>query len=316
VKKKRILIGEEEENTIMSRIKTYDQAMDEYFEFVGREQSFRLSDRFKHLMPYMRDISPGQVVGMAAASGVGKSQVINQLMPDYAEEADVYGLFASLEMPARDIAIRSSMELTKPHKGNYVDKEKVTERLVSDDSFRKSVVKHHERIAILDNAYELDVILEMMGLYVEYMKKQGKSVTFLTIDFQSLLTGGADVDKQAEIAQKLKMYAKKLDIIIFTLQQFNGLVDKYDEPDSNKISGRRELYMMLDYSFLMWKSRVSKNRIRFKNAKERWNLEGIVDLVQTGMRLHSEEYLDDDEAKIINAGRNRPLEVSKGGLDG
>jgi hypothetical protein len=296
-----------EEIAILSRIKTSAQAMEEYTDFVKKGISFKLSARFKHLNPLMEDISPGQVVGIAASSGASKSLFVNQIQNDYARTSKTYGLFASLEMPARDIAVRSAMEESAPHNENQVYKSVVTEKIMTDEAFRADIIKGGERVNILDDAYDLDAILAIMELYVSYMKKQGKPVTFLTIDFQSLLTGGADVDKQAEIAQKLKIGAKKMDVIIFTLQQLNGSIDKTEEPTTNKISGRRELYMMLDFSYFLWKSASNPAVTHFKSAKERWTLESKASLVATGMRLESSEFLPEDTMAIGMFRGNRGL---------
>jgi hypothetical protein len=306
-----ISVTTEEEEAILSQIKTSAQAMQEYMEFVRKGISFKLSDRFKHLNRLMENISPGQVVGIAGSSGSGKSLVINQLQNDYAEITKTYGLFATLEMPARDVIIRQAMENSQPHKENEVYKSLVTEKVMTDKAFREEVIRESERIGILDNSYNLDKTLGITELYIKKMKSQRKEVTFLTIDFQSLLEGGADIDKQAVIAQKLKKWAKKLDIIIFTLQQLNGSIEKTEEPKSNHISGRKELYMMVDFVYFIWKSASDPSVTHFKGDKERWGLSSKVSLVATGMKLESSDYLPEDAMQIAQYAGNRSLQANQ-----
>jgi hypothetical protein len=304
-KSKDPVFTDEEEERILSRLKSSKQCVDEYIAYIRSGKSYRLSERFQHLMSFMQDISPGQVVGIAGSSGSGKSLVLDQLNEDYANLTESYGMLGSLEMTGADQAARKAMTLSDPDEENMVSKSVATKNLLSNQEFYNKVISAGERVKVLDDSYNIDEIFEIAAVYKRHLERNGDTLSFVSIDFQSLLDGGADIDKQASIAQKLKVYAKKLNVIVFVLQQFNGTMDKYDEPTtSNAISGRRDLFMMLDFSFMIWKSRTHKGRIRLKNSKERWSGESVVDLVSRGMYLYSAEHISDDKHEAAKAAGN------------
>ncbi len=299
----------EENERILSRFKQSEDRLNKYKEYVDSGHSYRLSPRFSHLNPFMRDISPGQVVGIAGASGTGKSLVLDQLNKDYAAVTDTYGVLVTLEMSHADQAIRGAMALGDCDENNQVSKQEVTERLFTSKEFYDTVRQDGSRIATLDDAYNLTEIFELIKVYQQHMKDQGKYLSFISIDFQTLLDGGDNVDKQSDIAQQLKIMAKKLNIIVFTLQQLNGMIDEYEEPFANNISGRKALYQMLDFSFMIWKSVVDGARIFMKNNKERWSKKATIDLVAIGMALQSEEHKPDQAGSVAKSRGNKGLTV-------
>jgi len=210
-------------------------------------------------------------------------------------------------MPNRDLALRNAMEESDPHEGNYVDKDIVSKRLVNDEKYRQAVIDSWDQFYTLDSAYDVDVIFNIASVFVKKMRAAGREVGVVVIDFLQLADGGHNIEKQPELAQKLKMWAKKLDVVVVPLLQMNSSVDKYTEPTENNISGHKALFQTADHGLLLWKNIAEKNRIIIKYCKERWGLESKCDLVQQGMKIHSEEHRPLDASVIAEMAGNKGL---------
>ena len=298
------ILTEEEEKLVMGRIHSAQDSMEHYLTYVKTKRNFMLEGHLRELQGLMKDIQPSHYVAWAAASGTGKTSVARQVFNSYLNLTDQVGIFASLEMPSRDLALRNAMELSDPHDGGYVDKDVVTDSLISDKEYREQVVKSWENFYTIDSSYDIDVIFNMAAVFIKQMRNAGKKVGAVVVDFLQLADGGHAIEKQPEIAQKMKMWAKKLDVITVGLLQLNSTIDKFTEPSENHISGHKALFQTADHGFFLWKNEVEPNRIIFKSGKERWSLEGKCDAVQTGMKIHSEQHKKVDKMALARKAGN------------
>lgn len=309
------LIGEEhieltpeEEALIAGRIKSSEEEMNEYVEFAKTYKSFPLPDHLSHLRTMMKYIQPGEYVGWSAPSGVGKTSSTRIVFKEFLNMTEQEGLFGSMELKSRDLAIRNAQEMRPPDDGDLVDRDITKDMLLSNESFRNSVIEEYKRFHSLDSSYNITTIFRIAEVFKRKLEKQGKKLGVVCIDFVQMADGGHDISKQPEIATAMKMWAKKLDVIVVGILQINSSKGKYEEPYENDISGHKALFQTCDYNFMMWKSPIDHRRIHVKQPKERNTLEGYCDLVQTGMQLHSEPYKPDTAADIAKQAGNRGLE--------
>ena len=210
-------------------------------------------------------------------------------------------------MNKRALALRNAIEMSSPDESNFVDPSKVVSRLVKDESFKKGVVKEYGRMYTMTSKYDLNVINEIIKVFKRKLESEGKSLDVVIFDFFGLLTGGNKIDKQDELAQMLKMSAVTQDYISVPLLQTNKNTDTTDEGTLNDISGHGAIKQALDYAFMMHKNPDMEERLVFSSMKERHTRKSKCDLVQDGMRIHSEEHIPIDEGAIARMAGNRGL---------
>ena len=305
--KEKEILTSEEEKAVLSQFKSSEQEMDAYLTYLKTAREFRLSPRYSELQKLMKDIQPGYYVGWAAASGCGKTSTSRQIFNDYLNVTDQDGIFFTMELKSRELALRNAQELRSPDVGHYVDKDITNEHLVTNTEFRNEVTKSWSNFYSVETAYDVNVMFEMAKVFKKHIEQKGRRLGAIVIDFVQMAKGGHNIDKQPEIAAFLKFIAKTLDVIVVGILQLNSTIDKFEEPNENHISGHKALFQTSDFGFLLWKNVDDKRRIIVASKKERHSLESKCDLVQTGMRIHSEEHQPIEEGAIARMAGNRGL---------
>ncbi|MCP5006675.1 MAG: hypothetical protein GY941_22440 [Planctomycetes bacterium] len=292
-------LTDEETAQILACITTPEQDMQEFLAFKAKGKAFRLSKRFADLLPMMEAITQTEVVGIVGESSGGKSLVARQVINDSLVESNEYGLFVTLEMNKRSLALRNAMELSEPHRDdNYVNPVVVGQQLMEDKDFRVEATKRYSNLHTMSYRYDLDNIREITRLYKAKLAKEGKDLTTIVIDFFGLLNGGTKVDQQDELAQKLKQMADKDDMIVFPLLQTNKAFDADRDPHLNDISGNGAIKQALDYALFISKHPAYNNRFILNSVKERNTKNTKCDLVANGIHLHAEPHEPVDASAI------------------
>ncbi len=300
-------ITDEEEAAVMGQISNSKKEMDSYITYLATARDFKLSPKYSHLNTIMKDIQPGYYVGWAAASGVGKTSTTRQIFNDYLNSTGQDGIFFTMELKSRELALRNAQETRDPDDGDYVDKDVTNRLLLSDKDFRESIISDWSRFHSVETAYDVKVMCEMAKVFKRVIGRDGRKLGVIAVDFVQMAKGGHNIESQPEIASFLKYMAKSLDVVVVGILQLNSTIGKFEEPTENHISGHKALFQTSDFGYLLWKNATDPRRIIVASKKERHSLAGRCDLVQVGMRIHSEEHREVTREDMGRAAGNRGL---------
>ncbi|MDY6793696.1 MAG: DnaB-like helicase C-terminal domain-containing protein [Actinomycetota bacterium] len=198
------------------RLKSVISALNDYREVLSGSKGRRVTLGYHPVDRLTRGIRPGQVMGIMARAGVGKTALAVNIMANIFRRVDPHGvLFFSLEMPAGEVVARLFT----------VDNRETPERL---DSYLEKA-QGDPRLAAWSRRYQELVIVDESGLSISDVEKGfreaekylGKSVPLLIIDYLGLLraSGGSSYERMSNLARELKSAAKRLSCALLVLIQ-------------------------------------------------------------------------------------------------
>lgn len=197
----------------------------DYMEAVANGSSPGLSTGFPALDAATMGLHPGALVIVAGRPGMGKSTLSANFLENVGLAGKV-GLFFSLEMPRRDIALRSKSSLSGVHFENIRD----ARRLADDEFERVSVAA--QRLAntrlYIDDRSALSVA-QMASKARKVKRLEGGQLDLIVVDYLQLASSSlrkADRTQQVEeISRDLKAMAKTLDVPVVALSQLSRSVE-------------------------------------------------------------------------------------------
>jgi KaiC/GvpD/RAD55 family RecA-like ATPase len=259
-----------------------------------RQRSKKLKSGFKHLDNYMPFFDPGEVLMVAARSGVGKTTMGMQLCHGIAKSHDGYGLMASLEMPTTSIFVRTAMVEHSKETNTRSEYEDIVKTLLSNPQLRRKVIEQWDRLLIVDKT---GVGIEQLKSYYELAnEKYDYAVNNYFIDYVGLISGASDYQGLSEIARGAKYLAKNLNTRIILVVQLSRRAGDGTVPvtiDMLRDSGALE--ESADYILGMWLNKQRQDKIHCSLIKNRFNSPNLrFDIKNTGLYYTTEDATDEN----------------------
>jgi replicative DNA helicase len=207
-------------------IKTYDQLLEDYTRERGSHEHEPVRLGFGSLDADMRGISAGQVCGIAARTGVGKTWLLAAIEQHFAARGDAGSLVLSLEMPdiewaERALAIHAD-----------VSPEQVEEwaRDKALGSYAGEFLERMRNARILDER----IRLQEMPIAVAQARKQLDPVPLrlLLIDYLGLIdVQGRDAyERASQLGRELKTFAKQAKVAVVVAMQLSRAAGDGSQP--------------------------------------------------------------------------------------
>ena len=245
-------------------------------------------EMFKHLNDPMGMVIPGDIIGIVANSGLGKSSLGMLLSRESSKAADEYALFASLEMSKEGMFFRASSMLLVDEEG-FMSPRDIANTLIASPEIVDDVEKEWDRVYILDSVSSIEQIEQHYLATREALKKEGKRLTTLVLDYGQMLDNTDTNDKEKKVSRGLKSMAKRIRAKMYLLLQLNKtFVDPYVEPTRSHIEGSGGWYQTMDYCLMFWKSKSYSHIIHGKIEKNRWAKDDTrFDVEKHGLKFHT-----------------------------
>lgn len=274
---------------------TIEDAGESWYKVITESGGCSFGERFDHINKRMKVCIPGDVIGIVANSGNGKSSIGLELGNEEAKTRMMYSVFGSLEMSRAGIFFRAAtMEATHlSDEQHYVPSPDVVKELLDTEDLKKEVYDKWKHLLIIDKGgLGIDQIIEYFKLA---QKVTNNRCSNLVIDYAQNLNGAENIEYAMKMYRRFKEIAKELNTKLFVLTQCNKtLPTNYTEVEKNHIEGAGSLYQVMDYIMAFWRSNDEPNRLHAKFLKDRWgNSDYKFDLVRQGLKYHSEDYLPD-----------------------
>jgi len=280
----------ENEPANVENVSTFGAAGRAYVEIakVAFTEGHGYGEMFKHLNDPMGMVIPGDVIGIVANSGVGKSSLGMLLSRESVTTSNEYALFASLEMSKEGMFFRAtSMKMVQ--EDGYMTPREIANALISSPEIVNEVEAEWVRLFILDTASSIEQIEQHYIVLKDELKKEGKKLTTLVLDYGQMLDNTDTNDKEKKVSRGLKAMAKRLRTKMYLLLQLNKqFVDPYSEPTRTHIEGSGGWYQTMDYCLMFWKSKAYSHIIHGKIEKNRWAKDDTrFDIEKHGLKFHS-----------------------------
>ena len=160
-------------------------------------------------------------------------------------------LFFSLEMPMEDIAkiiVAKVVQIPRYKVKEYISEHKETYQLILE--------KLQDSLYIVDKN---GLTLDDMADYVRLIKARGVDLDIVAVDYFQYLRGVDDISAQEAEAQKMKAFAKELNVTLVMLSQLRKASQskdksgKWHEPVQADIAGAGGIGNSADYIVLLWR---------------------------------------------------------------
>jgi replicative DNA helicase len=258
-----------------------------------RSKTSKLNSGFKHIDEAIPYFDPGEVLFIAARSGIGKTTMGMQLSHGIATGYNGYGLFASLEMPTTSIFVRSAIIEASKDKDKKLTYEEVTNELLTDTSLIQRVVEKWNKLLIIDKT---SVTSAQLQKYYELAnEKFNLSVNNFLIDYIGLISGTSDYQSLSDTARSIKQMAKILNTRIIVIAQLSRKAGDGTIPVSiDMLRDSGALEESADYILGMWLSKKDQTRIHCNFIKNRFSERNKkFDIQNTGLYYSSQDYVED-----------------------
>lgn len=267
-------------------LKSIDQAGIEWSENFKKYGYCRFGERFKHIENRMKMCIPGDVIGIAAMSGIGKTTLSMEIGNNEAKEQDKKSLFISLEMSNSGIFFRAAT-ICFPRNADYIPPEEVARKLKDDKSFFTGVCDEWKNIIIVDKGgLTIDQIVNYYNI-----ASDRHEISNIVVDYAQNISNAEDIKYSMKMARGLKTIAKDLNTKMFVAMQCNKeLQNPYAEIEKNHIEGAGAYFQACDYILGFWWDEKQKNRVHGKFLKNRWGDVYKFDMVRAGLKFHTEDY--------------------------
>jgi len=254
--------------------------------------------KYTHFTREMEVSVPGDVIGIVANSGVGKTQLAIDLVNEMAIAMNGRFLMITIEMNIQGIffraAITESWDIVD-EKGNVPAKAVARNLHDPDTGLMERVYQRYERLLMVDEATGVGQIRDYALMVKQELDKYKIPLVGVVIDYGQMIDGTDENGKQAAVARGIKTIAKTLKVRVFLLLQLNKtLVKKFEEPNRSHIEGTGAWFQSMDYMFMTWLCKESTGILLAKCEKNRFGLVGSrFALEKTGMDLQSIDWIPD-----------------------
>ena len=272
---------------VSSDIMTFEQAGEQFVKMKLLSGDFSFGPRYELINKVIESTMLGDVIGIVADSGVGKSTLGMDMLNEAAKARGGMGLFVSLEMAAHACFFRAATITADADEFGEVSSSKVAGRIINMTEERTKVAKEWNRVLLSDKSCNLER-LEKLGILANEM--YDGNVRYVCVDYAQYLDGATKIDVAEDLYREIKKVITRLNMVGIILIQTNKLCpSKYTEIEDQYVSGVKALKQMLDFRIDIWMSKEDDKRLHGKFSKTRWEKDGErFDLVRNGLKYHTE----------------------------
>lgn len=281
-------VKEEYKEADENKIKTFKDAGFAWRKLISESGTFSFGPRYPHINEVMDVTLLGDLIGIVASSGVGKSTLLMDMMNEYATIKDCNALMLSLEMADHACFFRGAQIVYQSDGDGNVNSKELAYKLIHDQETFDRVVDAWNRIAIVDETMSINQIEDWICTAREKMP----SINMVGIDYLQFIQNMTDITESMKIARELKGIMKRNKIFgIDAIQTNKSIMNSFAEVQDNHIEGAQAIKQAHDYLMYFWHSNEDKRRIHGKFGKTRWSSGGkTFDLYREGLCYHSEDY--------------------------
>lgn len=227
-----------------------------------RAKDDRITFNIPPLDAILGDVVPGNIVTIAARTGVGKSSIA--IAPAMLTAQTRQVVYVSTEMTRHELAIRNLAHVTdvaqdriKAMDLSPAQLNTVTQALANARTLR---------IRMVDGVNTVTGIQSV----IDEMERKGTPCRLLIVDHIGHIKPGAGYKNQNEYADikescvRLKHMAMTKGLVIVMIAQLSRKVDEYDEPSLGDLKDCGEIEQISDKVVFMWRE---KNDLRLRHLK-------------------------------------------------
>ncbi len=208
-------------------LKSMLDALTEYHRVMKGDLGQRVMLGWPRLDGYLRGLRPGQVCGIMARAGVGKTLIACNVVTNIYRWTDPHPvLFFSLEMPAAEIAPR----LFCADCGETPERvEAYFSESMGDPKILDWAQKYGNLVIVDEAGLSLE---EMEDRYHEAVNRLGQQVPLVIVDYLGMIKGpgSSSYERVSNIARELKNLARRLSCAVVVLIQTSRAGGNGGEP--------------------------------------------------------------------------------------
>lgn len=272
------------------KIKNMMSTAIEYIDFLNNKDDGKRVDTGFHLIDSMlKGMFKGQLIGLAARPGCGKSAFSTNIALNAAKKGIKVVIF-SQEMEAYEIFERMMSNQTFIPMDNLIEKLEGLPEGEKDKNFAKIMYKANDLSQL---PIHIADITKLTTIEIRSECQQIKDLGLIIIDYLQLMSPNKrEQNRNLEIAQitrELKILASELQCPILLLSQLNRAKDETDKPSLNDYRDSGAIEQDLVKSMMLWKIDVENSRIGLTINKNRRGGTGDVELKFNGNYMYYHE---------------------------
>lgn len=198
------------------RLKSVISGLNDYHEVLTGSMGRRVTLGYHAIDRLTRGIRPGQVAGLMARAGVGKTALAVNIAVNIFRRVDPHPvLFFSLEMPAPEVVSRLfciDNKETADRLDAYLEKSQGDPRLAA-------WARRYQDLVIVDDSGIS--VKDLEGIYREAEAYLGERIPLVIVDYLGLLraSGASSYERMSTLAREIKNTAKRLSCAVLVLVQ-------------------------------------------------------------------------------------------------
>lgn len=268
-----------ETNNSNKRVKTMTDVSLEYLDFLAnKEDGNRCDTGFPLIDSMLKGMFKGQLIGLAARPGCGKSAFSSNIALNVAKKGKTVAIFTQ-EMEAYEVYERMIANQA------YIPMDNLIEKFDGLDETTKTIY-YNKIISKSNDLSKLPIkIIDKTRLTTAAVRaecQQFKNLGLVIIDYlQLMLPVKREQNKNYEIAaitRELKILASDLGCPIMIISQLNRVKEETNIPSLNDYRDSGAIEQDLVKSMMLWKTDVENNKIGLIINKNRRGSTGAVEL--------------------------------------
>lgn len=198
------------------RLKSVISGLSHYHEILTGSMGRRVTLGYHQIDRLTRGIRPGQVAGLMARAGVGKTALAVNIAVNIFRRVDPHPvLFFSLEMPAPEVVAR----LFCIDNGETADRlDAYLEKSQGDPRLATWARRYQDLVIVDDSGIS---VKDLEAIYRETEAYLGRRIPLVIVDYLGLLRapGASSYERMSNLAREIKTAAKRLSCAVIVLVQ-------------------------------------------------------------------------------------------------
>lgn len=272
------------------KMKDMMTSVTEYIDFLeNKDDGNKVDTGFSLIDSMLKGMFKGQLIGLAARPGCGKSAFSSNVALNVAKKGKTVAIF-SQEMEAYEIVERWMANQTYIPMDNLITKFEGIPENIKDTSFGKIINKANDLSKL--PIYIAD-ITKLTTSDIRTECQQFKNLGLIIIDYlQLMMPVKREQNRNLEIGQitrDLKILASELQCPILLLSQLNRVKDETDKPSLNDYRDSGAIEQDLVKSMMLWKINPEESIFGLTINKNRRGSTGDVELYFNGSYMMFQE---------------------------